>query len=55
MKIAGDDEKLWMTNRDKRMAPKLGMFWCYCDLNIVWAWQKCEVCRKRFGKKRLKK
>jgi hypothetical protein len=45
-----------ISNRDKKLSPKLGKFWCdTCDGARVGKWQKCPNCGKRSGKKRFKK
>jgi len=44
------------SNREKRLAPKKGKFWCMgCDRAFVTEWKKCPICGKRNGIKRLKK
>jgi hypothetical protein len=54
-KAVNEEEKQWMKNRDKKLRPKPGLFWCDCDRNHVSAWQKCEVCNSRTGKRCFKK
>ncbi len=44
------------TNREKRLQPKKGKFWCgNCDAQIVSEWRKCPNCGKRNGVRRSKK
>ena len=50
-----EDEKAWMANRDKKLAPKLGLFWCNWDCCKVGYGEKCKHCRTRTGKRKLKK
>ncbi len=54
-KILTEETEKWMTNRDKKLQPKPGMFWCDCDCNHVWTWKKCELCHRRVGRRRFKK
>ena len=54
-KVTDEETKEWMTNRDKKLAPKPGLFWCDCDRTHVSAWQKCDLCHRRTGKKCFKK
>ena len=50
------NKKPWQTNRQQRLQPRLGLFWCSgCDCNKVSGGQKCKVCGHRQVKKRLKK
>lgn len=44
-----DEEVVYKkTNREKRMTPKRGKFWCnYCDMCIVGKGQRCAVCGNR--------
>lgn len=48
-------KEAWMTNRDKKLAPKLGLFWCDCDCTKVGYGQKCPLCKRVTGKRKLKK
>ena len=44
------------TNREKRLSPKSGKFWCLgCDMNLCSVWIKCSVCGHRNGKRTLKR
>jgi hypothetical protein len=44
-----------LTNREKKRAPKSGLFWCdTCDRRLVREWEKCPECGQRSGQKRLK-
>jgi Zn finger protein HypA/HybF involved in hydrogenase expression len=44
------------TNREKRLEPKKGIFWCHnCDQQLTGEWSKCPFCGKRNGIKRFKK
>lgn len=44
------------SNREKKMTPKRGLFWCdYCDASIVGERQKCTWCGNRMKSKRLKR
>lgn len=44
------------TNREKKLTPKLGKFWCmYCDRDIVGKGQRCRTCGKRDPNKAHKK
>jgi rubrerythrin len=48
--------KYKQSNREKRLAPKAGTFWCEsCDMQLVNEWKKCPICGKRNGIKRYKK
>jgi hypothetical protein len=49
------EEEKYLTNRDKKLAPKTGKFYCRCDLNAVGHYQKCDVCGRRMGRRRFKK
>lgn len=41
-------EDKWISNRHRKRKPKLGLFWCYCDLSkINSGGAKCKVCHKR--------
>ena len=43
------------TNREKRLSPKLGSYWCLsCDSQLVYVGQKCRLCGARL-KTTLKK
>lgn len=45
-----------LSNRDKKLAPRLGQFWCdICDRAIVGVGGKCKICKKKQHKRRLKK
>jgi hypothetical protein len=48
-------EKEYLSNRDKKLAPKTGKFWCNCDLTHVGHYEKCKVCGQRVGRKRFKR
>lgn len=50
-----EDMEYIPSNREKRRAPKMGKFWCYCDLAVVGEWQKCPNCGRRNGISRMKK
>lgn len=52
-----DDYEYTKTNREKRMSPeKGGQYWCMiCDRALVGHGQKCPVCKKRNGKRTLKR
>jgi hypothetical protein len=43
------------TNRDKNMKPKQGMSYCICDRAMIGGGQKCYICGRRNGRKRLKR
>lgn len=46
----------WANNRDMTRQPKRGLSWCdTCDTAKVADGARCKVCRKRQGRKRLKK
>lgn len=50
------DQVYVKTNREKRMTPKKGIFWCdHCDAQMVAEWERCPVCGLRSGIKRHKK
>lgn len=49
------DSATALSNRDKKRAPRLGIFWCWCDLNMVWNGSKCSVCHRRMLKTRRNK
>ena len=52
----GDEYEWFITNRQKKRLPRLGIFWCVCDYNMTWAGKKCSVCgRKNIKYKRNKK
>ena len=53
--VAIMEEEKYLTNRDKKLAPKGGLFWCRCDLTHVANYQKCSVCGRRMGRRRFKK
>ena len=37
--------KEYISNREKKLQPKLGKFWCWgCDAQIVREWEKCPNC-----------
>lgn len=39
------------SNRDKRMRPRSGLFWCSkCDRQVVGAGEKCSCCGYRLRK-----
>ena len=51
-----ENEDYKKSNREKRMTPKGGIFWCsYCDRDMVSNGSICETCGHREGTKRLKK
>ena len=51
-----DEHSSWKTNREKKLQPKQGKFWCWgCDRCLVVEWSKCPVCGFRNGKRRNKK
>lgn len=51
-----DDYEYQKTNREKRMTPKTGAYWCDgCDRDYVGYWAKCSVCGWRQGKYNNKK
>ena len=44
------------SNREKRLTPKHGLFWCgKCDRQIVGKGEKCPNCGHRPMRKQLKK
>jgi len=49
------NKKEALSNRDKKLQPRLGRGWCYCDLKLVGSYEKCPVCKRRNGRKRFKK
>lgn len=51
-----ENEDYPKSNREKRTAPKRGLFYCgYCDRDMVSNGSRCETCGHREGTKRLKK
>ena len=51
-----ENEDYEESNREKRMSPKRGLFYCgYCDRDMVSNGCRCETCGHREGVKRLKK
>lgn len=54
--ILRNEKKLWETNRERKLKPKTGKFWCWgCDAYLVGEWEKCPNCGKRNGQRRNKK
>ena len=54
MKI--EEEEYRKSNREQRMSPKKGFFWCSrCDRCIVAVGEKCPVCGARPTKRTIKK
>lgn len=49
------EDKIWRTNRQNKIKPKLGRFYCVCDGNAVANWERCVVCGWRDSRWRLKK
>jgi rubrerythrin len=50
-----EDEEKCLTNRDKKLAPKLGIYWCRgCDFYLVRSHKPCPNCKYINGKKRFK-
>lgn len=45
----------WMTNRQLKLMPKSGIFWCNCDCRLVVRWQKCQLCGSRNNSRTNKK
>ena len=44
------------TNREKRLQPKYGLFWCWkCDRNLVEIGKRCKTCGAKPDQNRLKK
>ena len=43
------------TNREKKLVPKGGKFWCLCDRMVLHEGDKCPICKRKNGKKSLKK
>ncbi len=44
------------TNREKKLAPKLGKFWCWgCDSQLVGAGERCNNCGTKQEPRKLKK
>jgi len=44
------------TNREKKMSPKRGKYWCnVCDREMVAIHEKCESCGNRINSRRIKK
>ena len=51
-----DSASLWLTNRDRKLAPKQGVAWCNrCDACLVADGQKCRNCGLRNGTRRHKR
>lgn len=51
-----EEQDLWITNRQRKLQPKQGKFWCWgCDAQLVHDWKKCPVCGTRNGKRRNKR
>ena len=45
-----------MSNRDVRLKPKRGKFWCdHCDAALVSDGGRCPRCKRKTVKKRFKK
>ncbi|MBB4866829.1 hypothetical protein HNP46_005736 [Pseudomonas nitritireducens] len=48
--------KRWMTNRQRRLSPRLGEFWCsYCDRGKVSIGGKCKLCGHKHERQALKR
>lgn len=45
-----DADEHRMSNRQKKLAPRLGQYWCGCDRAKISPGQKCPVCRRRTPK-----
>lgn len=46
----------YLSNRQKRLEPRLGIFWCEkCDANLVSRGGKCSYCKRKTRTRRLKK
>ena len=44
------------SNRDRTLVPKGGKFWCdHCDRMILHEGDRCKICKRKVGKKNLKK
>lgn len=44
------------TNREKKLTPKHGLFWCWkCDRNIVAIGERCMACGAKPERRTLKK
>jgi hypothetical protein len=44
------------TNRERKLAPKPGEFWCWnCDRHVVAIGQRCKACGAKPARKTLKK
>lgn len=51
-----DEIEYKKTNRECRLTPKRGLFWCWkCDRNIIGVGEKCSVCGAHPVKKTIKK
>lgn len=49
------EEKQYLSNRDKVLAPRLGKGYCICDRTYIPHYAKCPVCKRRNSRRRLKK
>ena len=48
MKEDREEKNVWMTNRERKLQPKQGKFWCWgCDCDLVHQWKKCRTCGTR--------
>ena len=54
MSISNKNRSKILSNRDKKFLPRGRAYYCNCDLSKVNGTEKCEVCGRRSGKKRLK-
>jgi hypothetical protein len=44
-----------LSNREKKLQLKKGIYWCdHCDRALVGDWERCPVCSRRSGVKRIK-
>ena len=51
-----DDLEYEMSNREQKLEPKKGKFWCWgCDAQIVNEWKKCPNCGTRNNIRRNKR
>jgi hypothetical protein len=48
-------EEKFLSNRDKVLKPRLGRGWCRCDRAYIGNYEKCYLCGRRNGRRRLKK
>jgi hypothetical protein len=49
------EEKQYLSNRDKVLSPRLGKGWCICDRVYIGNYEKCPICKRRNGRRRLKR